>query len=69
MAARKARPGALRLRRALEESGKTQQDVADALGVTRQAVSLWLQGGLIAPDLRHAHQLEKLFGVPTEDWL
>lgn len=39
-----------------------QVDLAKALGVSQQAVSLWLRRGYVPP--RHIVQIETLYGVP-----
>ena len=44
----------------------TQEDLADALGVSRQAVSKW-ESGQSAPDLEKGKQLAELFGVTLDD--
>lgn len=40
----------------------TQEKLSDSLGVTQQAVSLWLKRGYVP--LRRAQEIEALFGVP-----
>lgn len=45
----------------------TQKQIADALGVTQQAVSSWLRGE-VAPAPRHRQRLEELYGIPAADW-
>lgn len=43
-------------------SAGTQEKLSEALGVTQQAVSLWLKRGFVP--LRRAQEIEALFGVP-----
>lgn len=44
------------------QSGKKQREVADALGVTTQAVSKW-ERGLSCPDILILDELSSLLGV------
>lgn len=46
----------------------TQEFVADALGVSRQAVSKW-ESGKSDPSTTNLIALAKLFGIPPEDLL
>ena len=46
--------------------GKTQEQVAGALGVSRQAVAKW-ESGEAAPDLRNCAALAALYGVTLDD--
>lgn len=46
----------------------TQEFVADALGVSRQAVSKW-ESGKSDPSTTNLMALAKLFGIPPEDLL
>lgn len=39
-----------------------QSNLAEALGMSQQAVSLWLRRGYVPP--RHIVQIETLYGVP-----
>ena len=50
------------------EHGMTQEFVAEALGVSRQAVSKW-ESGTADPSTRHLIALAKLFGMPPEELL
>lgn len=50
-----------------KRAGMSQVDLADALGVSRQAVSKW-ETGEANPDVTKIPQLSALFGV-TADWL
>ena len=45
----------------------TQKQLADELGVTQQAVSLWLSGRS-KPDTNRRERIEELTGVPVTDW-
>lgn len=45
--------------------GWSQEELADRLSITRQAVSKW-ESGLAAPDLDRLVQLSELFGVTTD---
>ena len=49
-----------------KRSGMSQQDVASAIGVTRQTVSNWEQGQG-APALDKAAELARLYGVTLDD--
>lgn len=40
----------------------TQEKLSEALGVSQQAVSMWLKRGYVP--LRRAQEIEALFGVP-----
>ena len=44
----------------------TQEDIAEKLGVTRQAVAKWESGETI-PDLEKSRQLAEFFGVSLDD--
>ena len=48
-----------------KKNGWSQEDLADKLGVSRQAVSKWESAGSI-PDLQRVIQLADLFGVSTD---
>lgn len=50
-----------------KKNGWSQEELADKLGVTRQAVSKW-EGAQTTPDLQRLLELGKLFGV-TVDYL
>lgn len=45
----------------------TQKRLADELGVTQQAVSMWLRG-ISKPDEKRRGRLAELTGVAVEDW-
>ena len=49
-----------------KEKGLTQQQVAEALHVTRQAVSKWEQGETM-PDILNCDALAALYGVSLDD--
>ncbi|ADU26049.1 helix-turn-helix domain-containing protein [Ethanoligenens harbinense] len=53
------------LRELLDNAGHTQQDVADYVGVTRQAVAQWKDGKTI-PDINNFRALARFFEVPYE---
>ena len=44
----------------------TQEDVADKVGVTRQAIAKWEAGDSV-PDIRTARKLAEVFGVSLDD--
>ena len=48
-----------------KEKGWTQEELADRLNVSRQAVSRWENGSAL-PDAQNILQLSKLFGVTTD---
>lgn len=50
-----------------KKNGWSQEELADKLGVTRQAVSKW-EGAQTTPDLQRILEMSKLFGV-TVDYL
>lgn len=45
----------------------TQKQLAEELGVTQQAVSLWLSGRS-KPDANRRERIAKITGVPVTDW-
>lgn len=49
-----------------KKSGLTQAEVAEELGVSRQAVSRW-ETGEISPSVENLRRLSKLYGVPMDD--
>lgn len=51
----------------LRDTGRSQTDIATALGVTQQAVQWWMSGRSV-PTTRHAVRMEKLYGIRPEDW-
>ncbi|MUU12757.1 MAG: XRE family transcriptional regulator [Oscillibacter sp.] len=57
---------------AAAESGMSQEQLADRLGVTRQSVSKW-EGGTAMPELVKLISLSELFGVSVDylvkDWM
>lgn len=53
------------LRELLDDAGHTQQEVADYVGVTRQAVAQWKDGKTI-PDINNFRALARFFDVPYE---
>jgi transcriptional regulator with XRE-family HTH domain len=46
----------------------TQETLAEALGVTQQAVSAWLRG-VTKPSPERIKRIETLLGVSATDWL
>lgn len=48
--------------------GLTQQELAEALNVTRQAISRW-EVGTTAPSLDNLALLSRLYGVPLDDFI
>lgn len=48
------------------QKGLTQDELAQALGVTRQAVSKW-ERGIIAPATMNLAALGRLYGVPLDE--
>lgn len=49
-----------------KKAGLSQEQLADQLNVTRQAVSKW-ESGQSVPDLDKASQLAKIFGVTVDE--
>ena len=54
-----------KLRRLRKERGMSQEDLAGALGVSRQAVSRW-ELGEVAADTANVLAVSQLFGVSTD---
>lgn len=48
-----------------KKNGWSQEELANKLGVSRQAVSKWESSGSI-PDLQRILQMSELFGVTTD---
>ena len=48
-----------------KESGWSQEDLAEKLYVSRQAISRW-ENGTALPDAQNVLQISKLFGVTTD---
>ena len=57
---------ATRLRKIMDEQNKTQKEVADVLGITRQAISQYLDGA-VQPNLEKLYKLANYFQVSC-DW-
>ncbi|NJE02285.1 helix-turn-helix transcriptional regulator [Thermococcus sp. JdF3] len=55
-----------RLRELREELGITQEELAKALGVTRQTI-IAIEKGRYDPSLRLAFKIARFFGVKIED--
>jgi len=54
------------LRKLREERGLTQEELAKALGVTRQTI-IAIEKGRYDPSLRLAFKIARFFGVKIED--
>ena len=54
-----------KLTRLRKTKGLSQEDLADSLGVSRQAVSRWEQGSTF-PDLPNLRKIVKVFGVSAD---
>lgn len=54
------------LRRLREDAGMTQEDVANRLGISGQAVGAW-ENGRSRPRLEKLNQLARLLGVDASD--
>ena len=48
-----------------KKNGWSQEELAEKLGVSRQAVSKW-EGAQSVPDLARVLQMSELFGVSTD---
>ncbi len=46
----------------------TQAELAERLGVTRQAVANWLSGQCL-PSSKNMAEMERLYGIPMLEWL
>ena len=57
---------AYRLREALDENNMSQQELADKMYVTRQAISLW-ETGKNLPDIEKVNELANLYNVTIAD--
>lgn len=56
-----------RLKQARLRAGKSQQEVADAVGVTQATISNWERGGPGAPNEFHRRAIERLLDQPLAD--
>lgn len=56
---------AVRLRELIDKTGKTQQGIADSIGVSRQALNKWVNGETV-PDIFSAVKIADLFDVSTD---
>ena len=65
---RNSEPGLINCVRRLRtaDSGMTQQELADRVGVTRQTIVAW-EGGAYTPSLVQAMRLARTFGRQIED--
>jgi transcriptional regulator with XRE-family HTH domain len=59
-------PFAERLKSLIQERGLTHREVAEAAGVTKNAVGKWLKGTI--PGARELFRLAKFFGKPMESF-
>ena len=57
-----------RLQKARKESGLSQEELAEQLGVSRQAVSKW-ENGVSDPSTSNLIALAKLYGLSAEELL
>lgn len=57
-----------RLRQLRKNAGLSQEQLAEALDISRQAVSKW-ESGTTSPDIHNIVQLGKLYGVSTDSIL
>lgn len=56
---------AVRLRELIKLTGKKQQEIADNIGVSRQALNKWVNGETV-PDIFSAAKIADLFNVSTD---
>lgn len=54
-----------RLRQLRKNAGLSQEQLAEALDISRQAVSKW-ESGVSNPDIQNIIQLGKLYGISTD---
>lgn len=57
-----------RLKKARENAGLSQQEVADLLGITRQSISKW-ERGVSYPDINNLILLKNLYNTSFDDLL
>lgn len=57
-----------RLKKARENTGLSQQEVADSLGITRQSISKW-ERGVSYPDINNLILLKDLYNTSFDDLL
>lgn len=57
-----------RLRQFRKNAGLSQEQLAEALDISRQAISKW-ESGTTSPDVHNIVQLGKLYGVSTDSIL
>ena len=55
-----------RLKKARENAGLSQQEVADSLGITRQSISKW-ERGISYPDINNLILLKDLYNTSFDD--
>ena len=46
----------------------SQKQLADALGISQQAVSMWVHGKA-RPSSEHWRAIERLTGIPVDSWI
>lgn len=56
---------AVRLRELIKATGKKQQEIADNIGISRQALNKWVNGETV-PDIFSAAKIADLFNVSTD---
>jgi transcriptional regulator with XRE-family HTH domain len=59
--------GARRLKEILEAGDTTRAQLAKELGITPQAITVWLAGRV--PLAKHIVRIEELHHIPFTDWL
>ena len=57
-----------RLRQLRKNAGLSQEQLAETLHISRQAVSKW-ESGVSNPDIQNIVQLGKLYGISTDSIL
>lgn len=57
----------LKLNSVIAGSGKTQADVAKELGVHHNTISLWVNGGVKAPNPSRLVQILRIAGMNDDD--
>ena len=57
-----------KLKKARENAGLSQNDVAEKLNISRQAISKW-ENGWSNPDIDNLVMLSDLYNISTDEWL